>query len=572
MMFSLMAVASFAAIVEPKQLGVTAEVNASALSDSVSVVTPGSEIELTIKLPEKAAVGLLQLKINHSETQMEYKGYENGVVFGEPSSVLNGKGFVQIDFESETDVSTFGELVVVKFTLAAGFHGDLSFSVEGSALSQDPDNMDFYEISGTSVRTYKVHNYGEADKVGASCTANGTVTYTCSSASCTDRVYSYETDMLDHTEGLEPVKELVALPTCTTPGSHNDVYKCTECGAETRRVEGIVDEMLPHTYVTYVSNNDATCTADGTKTAKCENCDAKDTKTDEGSMLPHTYVTYVSNNDATCTADGTKTAKCENCDAKDTKPDEGSKLGHEFLEENYKSNGDATCTEDGKETAKCTRCDQTDVRTDVDSKLGHEFLAENYKSDNNATCTADGTETAKCTRCDETKTQTDEGSMLAHTYGNWTVTTAPTTSAQGEETRTCTACPAKETRPVKKLPVVVTAPTEAWEKGDGDMVFKSDADFADFESVTVNGEVLAAENYTVKEGSIIVTLSEKYLKTLENGTYTICIKSANGVAESTFTVENSSGWIVAIVIIAAVVVCAGVVVGVVFYKKKKSAN
>ena len=162
--------------------------------------------------------------------------------------------------------------------------------------------------------------------------------------------------------------------------------------------------------------------------------------------------------------------------------------------------------------------------------------------------------------------------MLAHTYGEWKVTTDPTTTAQGEETRTCTACPAKETRPVKKLPVVVIAPTEAWAKGDGDMVFKSDADFADFESVTVNGEVLAAENYTVKEGSIVVTLSEKYLKTLENGTYTICIKSANGTAESTFTIENSSGWIVAVVIIAAVVVCAGVVVGVVFYKKKKAAN
>ena len=125
---------------------------------------------------------------------------------------------------------------------------------------------------------------------------------------------------------------------------------------------------------------------------------------------------------------------------------------------------------------------------------------------------------------------------------------------------------------MKKLPVVVTAPTEPWEKGDGEITFKSDADFADFEEVLVNGEVLAKENYTVKEGSIIVTLTEKYLKTLENGEYTICIKSANGSAESTFTVENSSGWIVAVIIIAAVVVCAGTVVGVVFYKKKKAAN
>ena len=34
----------------------------------------------------------------------------------------------------------------------------------------------------------------------------------------------------------------------------------------------------------YVSNNDATCTADGTKTAKCDRCDATDTVTDAGTV------------------------------------------------------------------------------------------------------------------------------------------------------------------------------------------------------------------------------------------------------------------------------------------------
>ena len=492
MMFSLIAVASFAAN-GPKPLNVTAEINSSALSDDVSAVKPGTDIELTIEIPENPGLSMLQLIVNHSESQMTYKECTNGVVFGEAGDVLNGNGFVQIDFvnESEEGALGSGKVVVVKFELVADFHGELDFSVEGTALPVNTTlEIPSYEIFATSARTYTVHNYGEPTIVDPTCTSNGTVTFTCSGAACTDRIYSYETDMLPHTEAVEPVKDNVVEATCTEPGSHDDVYYCTVCGLQARREVGIVD----------------------------------------------------------------------------------SALGHEFLEENYKSNGDATCTEDGHETAKCTRCDQTDVRIDVDSKLGHEFLEENFKSDNNATCTADGTETAKCTRCDETKTQTDEGSMLAHTYGEWKVTTDPTTTAQGEETRTCTACPAKETRPVKKLPVIVTAPTEAWAKGDGDKVFKSDADFADFESVTVNGEVLAAENYTVKEGSIVVTLSEKYLKTLENGTYTICIKSANGTAESTFTIENSSGWIVAVVIIAAVVVCAGVVVGVVFYKKKKAAN
>ena len=50
----------------------------------------------------------------------------------------------------------------------------------------------------------------------------------------------------------------------------------------------------------YVSNNDATCTADGTKTAKCDLCGvAEDTVTDEDSKLDHVFTNYVSNNDAT---------------------------------------------------------------------------------------------------------------------------------------------------------------------------------------------------------------------------------------------------------------------------------
>ena len=81
-----------------------------------------------------------------------------------------------------------------------------------------------------------------------------------------------------------------------------------------------------------MSNNDATCDADGTKTAECDydDCDAEDTVTDTGSKREHKFTTYVSNNDATCTADGTKTAECDydDCDEEDTVADTGSKLPH----------------------------------------------------------------------------------------------------------------------------------------------------------------------------------------------------------------------------------------------------
>jgi hypothetical protein len=45
-------------------------------------------------------------------------------------------------------------------------------------------------------------------------------------------------------------------------------------------------ETTAHVFVEYIPNNDATKDADGTKTATCVVCAAKDTIIDEGSKLP----------------------------------------------------------------------------------------------------------------------------------------------------------------------------------------------------------------------------------------------------------------------------------------------
>jgi len=92
--------------------------------------------------------------------------------------------------------------------------------------------------------------------------------------------------------------------------------------------KGCADEK--HSFGKYVSNGNATCIEDGTKTAKCELCDATDTKTDVGSKLGHSFTNYVSDGNATCTADGTKTAKCDRCAVTDTKSDIGSALDHTY--------------------------------------------------------------------------------------------------------------------------------------------------------------------------------------------------------------------------------------------------
>ena len=95
-----------------------------------------------------------------------------------------------------------------------------------------------------------------------------------------------------------------------------------------------------HTHVlTHVEAKDATCTKPGNiEYWHCEGCDkyfSDDAATTaitqqqtEVNALGHSFTHYVSNNDATCTEDGTKTAKCDRCDVTDTVVDVGSATGH----------------------------------------------------------------------------------------------------------------------------------------------------------------------------------------------------------------------------------------------------
>ena len=165
----------------------------------------------------------------------------------------------------------------------------------------------------------------------------------------------------------------------------------------------------------------ATCTGKGVRTYTCSS--SSHTRTEDIPALNHSFAgqAYISDNNATCEQDGTKTAKCVRygtggCTATDTVTDTDSKLGHFF--EDYVSDNNATCEQDGTKTAKCVRygeggCMATDTVTDTDSKLGHLF--EDYISNNDATYARDGTKTAKCVRydqCGETHTVPDEGSRL----------------------------------------------------------------------------------------------------------------------------------------------------------------
>ncbi len=76
----------------------------------------------------------------------------------------------------------------------------------------------------------------------------------------------------------------------------------------------------------------------------------------------------------------------------------------------------------------------------------------------------------------------------------------------------------KEAQEPVQPPVIIAGANGSWQKSGTDgLSFTSNAAFADFIKVQVDGKDLDASNYTVKEGSTIVTLNAAYLNTLSVG-------------------------------------------------------
>ena len=100
----------------------------------------------------------------------------------------------------------------------------------------------------------------------------------------------------------------------------------------------------------------------------------------------------------------------------------------------------------------------------------------------------------------------------------------------------------KEAQEPVQPPIIIAGANGSWQKSGTDgLSFTSNAAFADFLKVQVDGKDVAASNYAVKEGSTIVTLTAAYLDTLSAGKHTLSIVSANGTATTEFTITAVQG-------------------------------
>lgn len=99
----------------------------------------------------------------------------------------------------------------------------------------------------------------------------------------------------------------------------------------------------------------------------------------------------------------------------------------------------------------------------------------------------------------------------------------------------CDDCGKKFPAPVSYL--ILEGANSTWRKGSlTGLSFRSSADVAKFDGVTVDGTAIGAGCYSAELGSTGITLRAEYLETLPAGSHTLVIKAIDGTADTSFTV------------------------------------
>lgn len=78
------------------------------------------------------------------------------------------------------------------------------------------------------------------------------------------------------------------------------------------------------------------------------------------------------------------------------------------------------------------------------------------------------------------------------------------------------------------------------ENYDGTITIKADGEFSKFVSISVDGNLVDATNYTVKSGSTIVTFHKTYLDTLSVGKHTVRFTYTDGYVETSLTITETT--------------------------------
>ena len=278
-----------------------------------------------------------------------------------------------------------------------------------------------------------------------------------------------------------------------------------------------------HTFGTWTTTKNATCTQVGTKSRKCTVCGKTETQTI--AKTGHKSVTDKAI-PATCTTDGkTEGSHCSVCGAVIKAQDTIKATGHKFG--NWTTIKPATCTESGTQIRKCETCGATESKSL--SAKGHTEVVDKAIP---ATCTTDGkTEGSHCSVCGAVIKAQTTITATGHKSSGWIVDKTASIGVKGSKHKECTVCkkvletaeiPALSRISISKASVTLSTSTYAY---DGKTKTPS-------VTVKVNGKTLKkGTDYTVsysnntKVGTATVKITGK-------GNYT-------GSVSKTYSIKNN---------------------------------
>ena len=380
----------------------------------------------------------------------------------------------------------------------------------------------------------------------------------------------------------------------TTSWTHDDNEHWKQCSRCDEK-----DDVGPHTWNSGTVTTAPTCTKAGEKTYSCNKCDATKIepipatghswKSDWTSDATHHWhecandncdVTDNSGKDSYAehsggTATCTEKAVCTHCGQSYGETDPANHTGTEQWtqtatthEKKWNCCNTVSVPNENHEWTDgvCSECGYVCQHEDADKNhicdICGKTISEHKDADNNHICDycnkkisdhSGGTATciakAVCEICKESYGSLDPNNHadLKHIDAK-----AATAAEEGNiEYWYCEGCKkyfsdaaakteiAKADTVTAKLPPKITA-------GDGaavtqgekkELTFTSDASFADFLRVELDGATLEEKNYTKREGSTIITLNRDFVAALSVGEHTLAIVSQHGTATAKFTVN-----------------------------------
>ncbi|MDI9468581.1 MAG: MBG domain-containing protein [Bacillota bacterium] len=378
-------------------------------------------------------------------------------------------------------------------------------------------------------------------------TANPELTYSVSGLQGTDSIASI---------GLDPAISTTAVQTSPVGGHPITFGGPTVLGNyNVNYVDGILTVTPQVAPTTTESTETSSTSADPTTTESTEtsstSADPTTTESTETSSTSADPTTTESTETTPTTTDPTTTESTEtsstSADPTTTESTETSSTSADppttESTETTPTTSDPTTTE-STETTPTTTDPTTTESTETSSTSADPTTTESTETTPTTTdpTSTESTETTPTTTAPTTTESATTTPTTTESTETIPTTTTPTSTESTESTPTTTAPTSTEkpeTDPSQSDEIRMIKQAPAWIKGSLlSASYTSNASFADFLYVRVDGNVVDRSNYDVEEGSTIVSFKAKYLETLSVGKHPVEIVSKSGTAHGMIEIKG----------------------------------